>query len=392
MNPFISSLLMLLLSSVIYAAPDPLVTLQVDALGTPYMVPFKVYATFSEPVTGFGKSAVNVDNAIVTSVSGSKTQYVINFSAKTPGTINIIIPANVVRSLSTGTVNRASNKLVMTALNPISNPSSNFDLSQWILSLPLPLGSIDGSVSISNSTLVGYPSLNTGYSNPPYFFTDLTTGSMNFFAPLHGATTPGSLHPRSGLMEQVQLPGLNTYWLLSSFETNVLGASLLVSQVPPSKRMVIGAIRDKGTTDASGQPVAKKPLVKIFYDLNALDPNGRSCNGCLYVQVRAIPAQNLYLKTVTLLRNAPLNKLFQYRIKLLRDGTLSIKINDATVVYKLNTSPDNTVGWGSQEMFFTAGVNIFDSGTSNSQGGAANFFSLTVKHTGCPINEYKHSN
>ena len=119
MNQYISSVCMLFLSSVLFAAPDPVVMLEADALGTPYTVPFKVYATFSEPVTGFGTLAVHVENAIVTSISGSRTQYVITFSAKTPGAINIIIPANVVRSVGTGTVNCASNKLVITALNPI---------------------------------------------------------------------------------------------------------------------------------------------------------------------------------------------------------------------------------------------------------------------------------
>jgi len=267
-------------------------------------------------------------------------------------------------------------------LDPTLNPSSNFDLSLWTLTLPVPLGDIGNATTISNATLVGQPSLNTGYTNPPYFYTDSVAGSMNFFAPLNGATTPGSVFPRCELSEQ--LPTSPGTWLLSTYDSNTLSASLLVTQVPPSKKIVIGSIQDKGTTDASGQLVAVKSLVKIYYDLNPLDPNGNACNGCIYARIRPVPAQEVYLKTVTLLNNTPLNKLFMYRITLLDTGALTVKVNNKSQTYDLNTSTDNTVGWGTQQLLFKAGVYILDNGSSDSQGGAANFYSLQIKHTGCP--------
>ena len=389
MKKIILSLSMLFLTSVLFADPDPTVILSVEAFGTPYTQPFHVNATFSEPVTGFGKAEMNVVNALITSIThlpGSKSNYVITLTPKLPGPINIFIPSNVVKSLSTGSPNQASNKLNIMALDPILNPSSNFDLTPWNLTLPLPLNGIGDAITVSNDTLVGVPSLNTGYTNPPYFFTGSLTGSMSFFAPLNGATTPGSVFPRSELSEQLQIRGLPPTWTLNMFDSNTLTASLLITQVPSSKKVIIGKIQDKGTTDALNQIVAKKTLVKIYYDLNTLDPNGLPCNGCVYAKIRPIPAQDIYLKTVTLLKNTPLNKLFQYQIKLLRDGTLTVKINTASTTYTLNTSTDNTIGWGTQELYFKAGMYIQDNGSSNSQGGAASFYSLQIKHKGCPIN------
>lgn len=385
MKRLISTLVMVILSSVLIADPDPTVKLETAALGTSYTQPFKINVTFSEPVTGFGKAEVNVVNAVINNILGSKANYVMTVTPKIPGPMNFFVPANVVRSLSTGSPNKASNKLKVTALDPILNPSSNFDLSPWILTLPLPLGDIGGAITISNNTLVGIPDLNTGYTNPPYFYTDVVSGSMNFFVPVGGATTPGSVFPRSNLSEQLKIPGFPPVWTLNMFESNSLSASLLVTQVPPSKKVIIGEIQDKGTTDSSGQVVAKKALVKLFYDLNPFDPNGQLCNGCLYARIRPIPSQEIYLKTVSLANNVPLNKLFQYRITLLRDGTLTVKVNNSSTSYNLNTSTDNTVGWGTQEFFFKAGVYIQDNGSSKSEGGAANFYSLQVQHTGCPV-------
>ena len=382
MKKIISTLFLLALSSAVFATPDPKVILQTAALGYPYTQPFTVNVTFSEPVTGFDSADINVVNATITNVTGGNADFVLTVVPRIPGSMTIFIPANIVRSLTTGSFNLASNKLNITALDPTLNPSSNFDLSPWTLTLPLALGDIGNAITISNSTLVGHPSLNSGYINPPYFYTDNVSGSMNFFAPLNGATTPGSVFPRCELSEQ--LPTSPGTWGLNTYTSNLLSASLLVTQVPPSKKIVIGAIQDKGTTDSSGQLVAVKSLVKIYYDLNPLDPNGNACNGCIYARIRPVPAQEVYLKTITLVNNTPLNKLFMYRISLLNDGTLTVKANNVSITYNLNTSTDNTVGWGTQQLLFKAGVYILDNGSSDSQGGAANFYSLAVKHTGCP--------
>ncbi|NCT57821.1 MAG: polysaccharide lyase family 7 protein [Legionella sp.] len=173
------------ITSPVFANPDPSVTLQTESLGHPYAQPFKVTTIFSEPVTGFTESDVNIVNGTVSNlVNRCNTVFTMTVTPTFPGPIQLFVPSKVVKSLTTGSFNMASNKLNVMALNPILNPSANFDLSLWTLILPLPLGDIDGAMTISSNTLNGHPQLNTGYSEPPYFFTDETTGSMVFFAPL----------------------------------------------------------------------------------------------------------------------------------------------------------------------------------------------------------------
>ena len=391
MKQFVSTIFLLIFISPLFASPDPSVVLETESLGYPYAQPFQVTAMFSEPVTGFDPSLINIVNGTISNMVGKcDTVFTMTITPLFPGPITIFVPQKVVKSLSTGSFNRVSNKLNIMALDPILNPSSNFDLSLWTLILPLPLGEQGEAVTVSNNTLNGHPELNTGFSAPPYFFTDQTEGSMNFFAPLNGATTPNSVFPRSELSEY--LPTFPHDWTLNTYVSNSLTASLLVTQMPPSKKIVVGRIQDKGTPDGSGQVVASKSLVKIYYDLNQLDPNGSHCNGCIYARIRPIPAQDNFLKTVTLASNVPLNKLFIYKITLLNNGTLTVGLHlsnssshNVSTSVNLNISPDNTMGWGTQELFFKAGVYVQDNGTSNSIGGAVNFYSLQIKHVLKPV-------
>jgi hypothetical protein len=200
------------------------------------------------------------------------------------------------------------------------------------------------------------------------------------FSPLNGGTTPGSEFSRCEFYEI--LPGASAYWTLSTFASNSLSASLLVSQVGPTqKRVIVGQIHDKGNTDSLGHTASNSPLLKLYYDRKALDPNNSICNGCIYAQIRTTPAQSSFLKIVNLAKNIPLNTIFKYNIMLLRDGTLTITANNLSTIIKLNTSTNNTIGWGTQQLYFKAGVYNLENSTSNTQGGAASFYSLQVAHT-----------
>jgi hypothetical protein len=382
----IFSIVFIVVSSPLWADPVPSVVISSISYGYTSTSPFKVKINFSEAVTGFTIDNFNIDNGIVTSLTGNDTNYIATMIATNDGDVNIFIPANTVKSVVTGTPNLASNKLKIRALDPNLNPSSNFNLSQWILTLPTPLGDIGNATVVDTAILNGIPSINTGYYDPPYFFTDVVTGAMVFFAPLSGATTNNSIFPRSQLAES--LPGANHHWKLSTFDNNRLTASVWINQMPLSKKIVIGTIHDDGNTDSLGNIVGKKSLVKLYYDLNQLDPNKNTCNGCIYAQVRPTPAQeNFQYKTVTVGKNIHLNSFFTYKIGLAKDGTLKISLNGAdsstitTAVFKLSTSKNNLIGWGSQYLYYQAGVYMPENGNSNYLGGTASFYALQVKHT-----------
>lgn len=337
--------------------------------------------TFSEPVAGFFPEDVTVTNGTVVSITGSACQsdYVMVIQPNGAGAVSALIPANSVASVATGASNQASNLLSLSGLDPNLRPASNFNLNSWNLSLPLPLGSKSNPISIGQPTLSGTPGMNNGYTSQLYFFTDLVTGAMNFFAPLNGGTSSVNGYSNSELYEI--LPGASAYWKLSTFSSNSLTASLLVSQIPPSmKKIVIAEIHDTGNTDRYGHSASNSPFVKLYYDLNAIDPNNNYCNGCIYAQIRTTPAQSSYLKIVNLIQDIPLNTIFMYNLTLLRDGTLTIKANNASTTIKVSTSDNNTIGWAAQYLYFKAGVINLESGTSNVLGGVASFYSLEVTH------------
>lgn len=358
----------------------PSVTLQSSVLTNPYPSTFPVTVTFSELVNGFDLTDINVTNGTAVSISaGCHSDYVIVIQPNGAGEVSVNIPANAVVSASTGAPNQASNLLSISGLNPNLRPSSNFNLSSWNLNLPLPLGAKSNPLSIGQPTLSGTPSLNNGYISPPYFFTDPATGAMNFFAPLNGGTSSVSGYSRSELIEVI--PGTSPHWKLSTFNSNTLTASLLMSQVPAiTKRTVIAEISNKGNTDRFGNIANNSPFVKLYYDSNALDPNNNHCNGCIYAQIRTIPAQSNYLKIVNLIQDIPLHKIFTYKLTLLRDGTLTIKANDQSTSIMINTSDNNTIGWGAQDFYFEAGVINLESGTSNTLGSAASYYALQAAH------------
>lgn len=378
MKKLIISLITMVLTVPLFAA-NPSVKLQTVSLGYPYNKTFTVNATFSEPVVGFGTDKVNITNGTVISVTGGTNQpiYTLTIQPMVPGLIKMFIPENSVVSLSSGAPNSVSNTLNINALDPSLHPSSNFNLKQWTLTLPIPLGKRANAVTIGQTTLNGVPSMNNGYTNPSYFFTDPVSGAMNFVVPLNGATTPGSGYSRCELLEI--LPGASPTWKLSTFATNTLTASLLVNHVPPiEKRFVIGQIHDKGNRDIYGHTASNSPLLKLYYDANKLDPNKNPCNGCIYAQIRLTPSQANFLKIVNLVHDIPLNTLFTYQITLLRNGSLKITANNSSTTIQLNTSINNTIGWGAQSLYFKAGA--YNLEHDSTEGGADSFYSLSVIH------------
>ncbi|HEY3501771.1 MAG TPA: polysaccharide lyase family 7 protein [Actinocatenispora sp.] len=104
-------------------------------------------------------------------------------------------------------------------------PGGNFDLSVW--SLQLPIGSPGAPTTIPPAQLEGAD----GYTNPAYFWTDKNDGSMTFWDPESGVTTPNSNYPRTELRE-MSPDGSAADWALAG--THRLAAELRVVSVTRS--------------------------------------------------------------------------------------------------------------------------------------------------------------
>ncbi len=137
------------------------------------------------------------------------------------------LPVAVVGTLGVLGVTNAS----AAALNPALPPGGNFDLSVW--SLQLPIGSPGKPDIIPPSRLKGA----NGYTNPSFFWTDKNDGSMTFWAPAKGVTTPNSKYARSELRE-MNPNGSGADWPLAGNHT--LSAQLRVVSV--TKNVAVGNV------------------------------------------------------------------------------------------------------------------------------------------------------
>src|SRR3954470_15046175 len=84
------------------------------------------------------------------------------------------------------TLNQLGFASAATTLDPTVAPGGNFNLSVW--QLQLPIGSAGAPTTIQPAQLKGAG----GYTNPTYFWTDKKDGSMTFWDPEKGVTTPNS--------------------------------------------------------------------------------------------------------------------------------------------------------------------------------------------------------
>src|SRR4051794_2054958 len=136
-------------------------------------------------------------------------------------------------------------------LDPTVAPGGNFNLSVW--QLQLPSGSPGSPDTISPAQLKGP----NGYTSPAYFFTDKTDGSMTFWAPEKGVTTPNSSYARSELRE-MNADGSVADWPLTG--SHKLSATLRIPNV--TKNVCVGQVH-LGSGGSS-----TKPLLELYYHPN----------------------------------------------------------------------------------------------------------------------------
>nr|BFE57210.1 hypothetical protein GCM10020063_017360 [Dactylosporangium thailandense] len=229
-------------------------------------------------------------------------------------------------------------------LDPAVAPGGNFDLSIW--QLQLPTGSPGSPTQIPPSQLKGA----NGYVNPAYFFTDKTDGSMTFWAPEKGVTTPNSNYARSELRE-MNANGSAADWKLAG--SHKLSATLRIPSV--TKNVCVGQIH-LGT----GGP-STKPLLELYY----------RPNGDIILGTENSPDGGQTLHTVG---NVPLGVKWSYVIAVSGGNTIKLTINGSTTSYGIPSS------FNQYGMYFKAGSYNQSSSESTTNGAKVKFYALTVSH------------
>lgn len=243
-------------------------------------------------------------------------------------------------------------------LNSNLPPGGNFNLTNWYLGLPVDSsgGTTGDSASISAAQLTG------GYSNALYYYTG-PDGAMTFWAPVTGATTPGSSFPRSELREQISPPSNEINW--RGYGTHLLNATCKVLQVPDTKKVIIGQIHTK-TGDA-------RPLVKLQYN-----------NGTIEALVK-IYASDTMPNTDNKLtfQNVGLSNSVAYTIQL-ENGLVAVTVNGLT---KSTNAFLTDPSWTTNEFYYKAGSYCQDNVGTTNDGARVAFYALARSHAPAITNQ-----
>lgn len=242
------------------------------------------------------------------------------------------------------TVNQIGFASAATTLDPTVAPGGNFNLSVW--QLQLPIGSTGSPTTIQPAQLKGA----NGYTNPAYFWTDKNDGSMTFWDPEKGVTTPNSNYARSELRE-MNSSGSAADWTLSG--THKLSATLRIVSV--TKNVCVGQIH-LGSGGSS-----TKPLLELYY----------RPNGDIYLGTENSPDGGQTLHKVG---NVSLGTKWSYVIAIV-SGKIQLTVNGTTTSYSIPSS------FNAYHDYFKAGDYNQSSSDSTSNGAKVKFYSLTVAHS-----------
>jgi hypothetical protein len=228
------------------------------------------------------------------------------------------------------------------ALDPALPPGGNFDLSVW--SLQLPTGSPGSPDTISPGRLEG------GYSNSSFFWTDSNDGSMTFWAPEKGVTTPNSKYARSELRE-MNPNGSAANWTLAGNHT--LSAQLRIVSV--TKNVAVGQVK-LGT----GGP-STKPLAELYY----------RPNGDIFLGTQNSPDASG--QTLHKVGNVALGTKWTYVVNV-NGSKINLTVNGTRTTYTIPSA------FNPYRQYFKAGSYNQSSSESTTNGAKVKFYSLTVKH------------
>ncbi|HBZ94566.1 MAG TPA: polysaccharide lyase family 7 protein [Pseudomonas sp.] len=217
------------------------------------------------------------------------------------------------------------------------------ELAMWNLSVPVGVP----ATTIETRVLAG------GYQD--HYFQS-KEGAIFFWAPVNGTTTESAKYPRTELRETFA-DGRLRNWTYPEAD-NFLRASLSVSQVPSTGKIVIGQIHALKSSE---------PLLKLEYQYKT-----KTADGNIVAKVRVTPTSEI--QVVHIASGIRLNQPFRYVINLKPDGTLAISLNSIN----WNTRVEPT--WAVKPLYFKAGVYTQDNTGYESEAGAPRKDLLKIEH------------
>ncbi|MWV13085.1 polysaccharide lyase family 7 protein [Pseudomonas sp. R-28-1W-6] len=222
------------------------------------------------------------------------------------------------------------------------------DLNTWNLTIPVG----EPATTIETPLLVG------GYQDD--YFQNIN-GALFFWTPVSGSTTPNAKYPRSELRETYADGSLRN-WKYNAAD-NYLRASLKVTQVPSTGKIVIGQIHNLEGDD---------PPLKLSYQYKSDTRTGN-----IVAIYRLKPG--IDTTSVTVFRDVPLNQSFSYTIRLTPSGTLVVNVKTpSSTTSKWTAKLDPS--WATQNLYFKAGSYVQDNLGDASEAGAVNFTNLLIEH------------
>jgi hypothetical protein len=194
-----------------------------------------------------------------------------------------------------------------------------------------------------------------GFTNA-FFYTG-ADGAMVFWCPVTGGTTPRSQFPRCEFRELLDPTNDRVNW--TGYGTHVLTAQCKVTQIPSSRRTLIGQIHVFADE--------AHPLLKLRFD------NGR-VEALVKESVKSTNDMSFPFGKVGL------GNLITYQIQM-ADGLLSMTVNGTN--QSVNVF-QNDPAWTNQMLYFKAGNYCQDNSGTPDEGALVSFFHLQVSHGGSP--------
>ena len=276
-------------------------------------------------------------------------------------------------------------------LDPKLPPSSNFDLSNWYISLPT---DNDGN-NKADSTYEA--ALNAGFENPDYFYTG-ADGGMVFKCPVRGFTTStNTSYVRVELREMlrngdtsIENSGVNkNNWVFSSAPAEDLEAAAAVDG-----EMTATLAVNKVTTTGSNGHIGRLMVgqihantdepIRIYY--RKLKDNAL---GSIYFAHEINHGDDIYYNMIGDRGNSrenpedgiALNEKFTYKIKVIGNEmwvTLS-REGKADIIQYVDMS-DSGYDEGGQYQYFKAGIYHANNSGDDDDYAQATFYALNVTH------------